>query len=442
MSNEPVVPTPAAPQNARWGRLRSILGALSDRGWKHWAWAGGLIVVGEILSCALDEHEPFLSARYLVFQLFQNHGPREVKPRYTAVVLVQDDAYWKQEFQARVPIDRALLASLVSKVAVHNPAVIVLDFDLSTGDETITTPVELPNGKVIELRERKVFADETLKLVLAVDEAAAKRTVVLPEEIELDDNNGWIRLADAYDGYAFTSKKVKLAHIRFDSDVRKLPTLAKLNAGGPVTSLSIAAAAAFRPGAFDKMNWDADSFAGFMKSDEIPQVSASEILKTDDANPDTANMDKLQHKVVLIGGGWHTDGNHRGTATVDSHFTPVGSMPGVFVHANYVESLLDERLLTTVNTIACDMIVGIISAVLLALPSIAWKRSLAIVGVITVPVVLCYFSVQLFGVYFDVFIIDALLLLHIAVETVRGWYVDHVAYATAVREGRITGKVH
>src|SRR5579872_5573715 len=89
--------------------------ALRAKGWKHWAWAALLIVIGESLSYFLDEREPFLSLRYISYQLFQNHGPREIKPRYTAVVSVDDKAYYHGDVPPASPIDRSLLATIISK---------------------------------------------------------------------------------------------------------------------------------------------------------------------------------------------------------------------------------------------------------------------------------------------------------------------------------------
>jgi CHASE2 domain-containing sensor protein len=415
---------------------------LRAKGLNHWVWAGCLILVGECLSFVLDEHEPILSIRYRAYQLFQNHGPRAVKPHYTAVVLIDDAAYYNGGYPPRSPIDRTLLATLVSKIAAHKPAVIALDFDLSTGDETIATPVTLPDGKVVTLREYKDYAPQTLKLALAVDAIAAEHPVILSEDIDDAGAELWVPMADAYEGYAFRNKKVKTAHIRLDSDVRKVPLSAPLKEGGALASFSLAAAAAYEAGLERDPRWTAESFAGFLPSGEIPQVSAAELLKTDDSRPDDGISERLQHKIVLVGGGWHTDGNRRGTATIDSQYTPVGEMPGVFVHANYVESLLDGRLLRNGGTILADLFVGVISAVVLALPSKPWSRWTAIVCVLAAPICLCYLSVILIGVYFDVFLIDVLLVGHIIFETVRSWYRNHLAYVTLVREGTIAGHIH
>jgi len=53
-------------------------------------------------------------------------------------------------------------------------------------------------------------------------------------------------------------------------------------------------------------------------------------------------ISKLGFKVVIIGGGWHQYGVDSGPQN-DAHESPVGLVYGAFVHANYVEALLDSR---------------------------------------------------------------------------------------------------
>ena len=47
-------------------------------------------VVTDALTHYLAEDETVLSLRHRTYQWFHSHGPRKAKPRYTAVVLVDD----------------------------------------------------------------------------------------------------------------------------------------------------------------------------------------------------------------------------------------------------------------------------------------------------------------------------------------------------------------
>jgi CHASE2 domain-containing sensor protein len=419
--------------------LRSFVHTIRAKGWKHWAWAGALIVVGEFFSDSLADREPLLSIRYTAYQLFQNHGPREVKSRYTAVVPIDDAAFYHGGFTPSSPIDHALLAALISKVALHNPAVIVLDFDLSTGDEAVVTPVTLPNGTTVNLHEYKERAPKALKLASAIDDAASKRPFVLSEEIdEAGVADKWVRLRDVYEDYPFQNeKKIRKAHIRLDTDARKVPQAAELENGESVPSISITAAEAHNSSAAGAESSHAESFAAFLTVAKIPTVTASDLLKENPGGLDQAISATLDHRVVLIGGSWNVAGDRRKGQTVDTHNTPVGEMPGVYVHANYIESLLDSRLLKNSGTVVVEVFLAVLSALALAVPTTPWKRWAVIGAVVIVPIILCYGSVVLWGVYFDVLLVDILLLGHISVETVREWYRDHVAYRQLLANGII-----
>jgi len=418
--------------------LRSLFHSIRAKGWKHWAWAGALIVLGEFLSDSLADRWPLLSIRYTAYQLFQNHGPREVKSRYTAVVPIDDAAFYRGGFTPSSPIDHTLLAALISKVALHNPAVIVLDFDLSTGAEDVVTPVTLANGTTVNLHEYKERAPKALKLASAIDDAASKRPFVLSEEIDGPVADKWVRLRNVYEDYPFQHKtKIRTAHIRRDTDVRKVPQAAELENGDSVPSISITAAEAYNSSAAGAESSHADLFAGFLTVDKIPTVTASELLKEIPEALDEAISANLDHRVVLIGGSWHVAGDGRKGETIDTHNSPVGEMPGVYVHANYIESLLDSRLLKNSGTVVVEVFLAVLSALALAVPTTPWKRWGVIGAVVIVPIILCYASVVLWGVYFDVLLVDLLLLGHISVETVREWYRDHVAYRRLLANGII-----
>jgi len=53
--------------------------------------------------------------------------------------------------------------------------------------------------------------------------------------------------------------------------------------------------------------------------------------------------DKLAHKIVIVGGAWSqiVFGNR---SKVDEWLTPVGLLPGVYIHANHVQAILCDRV--------------------------------------------------------------------------------------------------
>src|SRR5262249_37633792 len=248
-----------------------------------------------------------MSFRHRTFQSFQSAGPRRAIARYTTLVLIDDDVYWKKPSSGRVPIHRDVLASIVTAVASHNPAIIALDVDFSTGDETTTTTLNnTPYGKVT-FHEHEQFAEETLQLFTALRQASEKSAmVVLSEDIGRDrDDKNWMRLADVYDGLDMSGIDLRTGYIQLDTDTRKLPPPLLMTARTDVNSFSIAVAAAYRPDEFRGTAWDSELFAGFIEAEKFPQIAASTLLEPDSANTRADLKELMAHKIVLIGGMWH-----------------------------------------------------------------------------------------------------------------------------------------
>jgi len=81
--------------------------------------------------------------------------------------------------------------------------------------------------------------------------------------------------------------------------------------------------------------------------DSSDAYSAAEMLCNTEYTPAPCNSaanlaakDKLRGKTVVV--GWRDD-------NTDIYQTPAGQLGGVFLQANYIESLLDGRLLHTIK---------------------------------------------------------------------------------------------
>src|SRR5262249_28501672 len=156
-------------------------------------------------------------------------------------------------------------------------------------------------------------------------------------------------------------------------------------------------------------------FCGFIRTtnpdEEIQKISANEILRP--TNIEELRSD-IEHKVVLIGGAWHRLGYERG-AVIDSYQSPAGFIPGVLIHANYVEAVLDRRVVLPLPwwlMLPAEALLAFSLAYLLSVKLGLWVKSCSVLAVLALPIVASYVAVQNFGVYFDVFILDLLLLGH------------------------------
>jgi CHASE2 domain-containing sensor protein len=137
---------------------------------------------------------------------------------------------------------------------------------------------------------------------------------------------------------------------------------------------------------------------------------------------DPATLAKLANRVVLVGGSWRTASLGRGEL-VDAHETPVGVLPGVLVHANYVEALLTGRTVRPnsgfVHVVA-DFALGILLACVLIAGVGYWKLlwlAAAAAGV----VVVSFMFWQNLGIFLDAAPLLVLLGGHAAVDEVLTW---------------------
>jgi CHASE2 domain-containing sensor protein len=406
----------------------------------HWFIVVTCIVVGELLATALERDSAFKWLRNFAYQKYQSLGARKGKSVFDAVVLIDDDTYWKDRWTPRVPISRELLSELVRSVAKCNPTVIAVDIDLSTGDDSTTT-VEIPGsdggpGRTVTLHTRKDWGPETIAFLDAVESALEQRIkVVLTHEVGREPGKRvWTRFPNVYDGYNFDRRKPRMGHLLFDTDLRVLPLPVPLSDGSRVKSLAIAAAEAYRPDTWEGEKWDREVLTRLIDPDRLVTVSARELLHPKDEPSAERTRDRLQGKIVWIGGAWHQDGYGRGTRTVDAHATARGDLPGVLLHANYAESLLDEKLLAQGSTWLVEVPLALLIAVWLDRARWPWKW-LVMLLLLSSPLILSYVGIQDFGLYFDVFVITFLLILGLFLETIVGWYLDHLELERIKRHG-------
>lgn len=129
----------------------------------------------------------------------------------------------------------------------------------------------------------------------------------------------------------------------------------------------------------------------------------------------------MAFKIVIVGGAWHQFGISQGPK-YDSHPTPVGDVYGAFVHANYVEALLDSRTYRPMRQPVATGIEIAFSIILAVILSMNFRLSIKI----GIAVLLCilmmgisYVSWQNLGMFFDFFGPVLLLIGHVVVEKLR-----------------------
>ena len=362
-----------------------------------------------------EDTEAWLSTRYQIFQWVQWLSPRGADVQRSVMVIIGDDEYYRSdgELQRRSPIRRDYLAKLVDAAAAANAGVIALDFTFSSPD---------PKGNPVELPQ---YQPETAKLIEAIKRAAsAGKKVVLTRtihEVSHEEGKWTYELeSDIYGPEVSQWENVSTGYHVLPDDIRKLPLAVRSADGGLLESFCLAIARADNAASTKKLNdLTAVRYAGFIPEDEFPnKLSADELINGSPKNSFLAN------RVAIISGAWHQFGFGRGPI-VSAWDTPVGSLPGAYIHANYFESLFDKRFYRVWEDWP-KYIAEIILALIVALAfGIKFRSRTKRVLVIAAPyfaiVLITYVSLISFAWFFDPFIPVLSVSAHGVVEQIMHW---------------------
>ena len=298
----------------------------------YWSIDVVLIIVGVFAGHWLEKNrvEPWRSIRCRTYQGLQLLAPRQIHPE-TAIVLIGNEEYWSDELARRVPIKRTYLAKLLQRLDAADAAIIALDFDLSS--PTTST------GDVIDHEDYK---EETRIFLETVRDISLKRTIVLPTTVALDEKGSYVLEPAIFDKFDFGPGKVQKGYIMLPYDCRQVPLTLELEDRSSIDSFAEAIVRARKEAALKNLpKSESLPFGSFIEPERFKEsyFSAGDIINKD---IDTFRA-KIAHKTVIVGGDWHRRNFGRGDQ-IDMHLTPVGYLPGVYVHANYVEALLDSRV--------------------------------------------------------------------------------------------------
>lgn len=405
---EPNQPPPAAEVPIRKRTLvkaiRTVLGSFCVRVFVF-------IVIGIYVGEAVEQTEFWLDARYRIFQGLQRVMPRGADVQRTVMVMIGDQEYYRPdgELQRRSPIRRDYLGKLVDQAAAAGAAVIALDFTLSSPD---------PGGNPVELPQ---YTEETKQLVEAIKRAANNnRRVVLTQTVRQEGENSgqetYVPESDIYGPDLAKLPNISSGFHVLPDDIRNLPLALRSADGDLLESFSLKIARADDAAVAKALTNLTDvRYAGFIPQSEYPSLSADELLNGSDKTRLIAN------RVVIISGAWHQFGINRGPV-VTAWDTPVGSIPGAYIHANYFESLFDKRFYRVwggwPKHLAEAFLALLVAVALHAKSSSRSKRAAIIASPYLAIVVITYVSLINFGWFFDPFIPVLSVTGHGIVETI------------------------
>lgn len=387
-------------------------------------------------------------------------------PRGVAVVEIGDAAFWNAPLNGNQPTNRAYLASLVNAVVRAGASVIALDFQLKS-------PGNLPEDDPVRAGDNR----KLMEAIAAADDAHIP--VVLTAGFVLDGDE-WRREPNICDDHdkdgAFFSEpdsnplkrpvappapassacdiltklsNVSVGYINLPADRREVPLqfqaqefdnsgqkefnsfalqivsacAARLDLSGSplVCGRSPAVVSGYRDvlGLTGQHDF---AYAGFISEEAFGNYSvrAQELLRASQASP--AEWDaspvrgQLANRAVLIGATWHEWGQGRGPL-IDAYSSPAGEMPGVYLHANYVEAIL-RGLAEPVSRVwsrIIELVAGYLLIVLMhsrrgfAQWLLVWLGGSVVLAALAL-------LLSLWGWYLDFSLISVLLLAHVFVE--------------------------
>jgi CHASE2 domain-containing sensor protein len=392
----------------------SIRAQLAAKG--KWYWLGLLfaVSVGAMGGEWVSDLHFWVRFKYRLYQFLQKF-PHEPTADNTVVVTIGDEEYWNGELQRRVPVKRDYLAKLVQALDKLDPAVIALDFDLR-GEPARSTN----------------YAKETETLVAALKAAAENRHVVVAKTIWLDEKDNYVLEPDVIDGSDLG--KVTRGYIALPRDELRIALTIPLKGGGSIDSLSEAVVRARKEEVLRRLpSGDKVLFAGYLPTKSFTTMSGKDIL-----GRDQARKSGIAHQIVIVGAGWHTLGYNRGRL-VDVYPTPAGLMGGVFIHANYIEALLNRRVYSPMARYVAFVLemlaLGALAVGLIVRVHWGWKVFFFLICTAVV-LAISFVAFTSFGVFYDFFPLLFLVVIHYAFEVIRGWRRDARLYrANIPRQG-------
>jgi len=312
----------------------------------------------------------------------------------TVLVLIEDDEYWKGSYEGRRPINKGNLADLISKLDQYKPKVIALDFDFRS---------PTPDGSIVDYPR---YAEETRKFAHVVKDVSSRIRIVLPKTLGYDGPS-WITESDTYNREDLGD--ARFGYIALYADYRIIPASVLLKDGRRLDSFSQAIVRAFDLTGtalhFDRQDGSPTYAGPYLYEDQFVQYSVGEVLNRD-ASTQKGLTDKLAGQIVIIGGAWNRFAHGRGPR-IDERYTPVETVPAVFLHANWVESMLQQRTAKPMRrwiAIAFEVILGFIGYFIFTSEKIrwGWKFGYAL-GIIPFWLAIAYVSAQNLGLFFDPF---------------------------------------
>jgi CHASE2 domain-containing sensor protein len=388
------------------------------KGWWHWVRFALLLSLGIYLGHELSESPRFTDWRYALYQKqvrLQRRGP--VYPRYTALVLLNDDDYWSDEYQARAPIKRDKLAALLDRLNEAGVNTVAFDFILESPLQS-KPDYDFPDYQ----KEDAVFFAALKRM------CDAGRHVVLATEYSGFDEGpkeSRVEAKSIYTSHLPSLPCVVVGHIQLPTDLRKIPGMMQVADGRYLDSFSLAITKINDPIAYENLVKDEDRgyrFAQFLTPEDFSTRNGRQFIFS---GIDLQRMEikqlrqSLADKTVIVGGHVHDEAYGIGWY-IDMHDSPGGEEPGAMLHANFVEAMRDPMsTFTPISDRMAEIIEFGLALALAILGSMeihaGWKWAGFSLSCLF-SILLTYFLLQNLGLFLDFIIPFFMIVVHTFTE--------------------------
>lgn len=388
----------------------------------RWIYAALLIALGIGIAEQMEEHYAFLDVRYKAYQLTQDAAARlkgELYDHNTVLILIEDEEFWKGSYEGRRPVNQNSLAELIAALDEYKPKVIALDFDFSS-------PV--PDGSILE---HQTYVGETKNFLKTLRGLKSKPKIILPRTLGVEDGF-YVTESAVYDKSDVGDSS--FGYIDLPGDYRMIPPSLPLKNGSRLDSFAIAVVDAFdltgKALVWDRQYRSSVYAAGYLYEEQFVRYSAREILCP--SPPIHGELtEKVPGKIVIVGGAWSKDAYDRGRR-IDERYTPVGWVPAVFLHANWVESMLGSRMAQPVRRLprwTLELLLGFAGYYVFTRKIwLGWK-AFYLLGVVLLWLGIAYVSSQNLGLFFDPFTPSLVSVGKAAFEQINHWRTTANLYA-------------
>jgi CHASE2 domain-containing sensor protein len=414
-------------------RLLTLTRPFTRKGIWHWLRFALLLVAAGYAGHLLSSSTWLTGFRYAIYhRQLMMRDRSSLYPTRTALVLLNDDDYWGNTFQARTPLKRDQLAGLMDKLESVGVDTVALDVDLRS-------PV--PKDPGLEFPDYKA---EDARLFTSIKRMCdAGRHVVLASSVSFGDD-GYIEMPNIFTSALKEMPCVKTGYIQLPFDMRRIPGRLDLANGGHLDSMSLAVTGIADPTAHDQAAANTDHGYNFRFSEYLDPAdfatrngrqfifSGKQITTMNPA----ALRDQLADKLVFVGANWHANAYGTGPM-VDVHNSPGGMEPGLMLHANYVEAMLDRTGTFTPISDSVAEIAEIALALILAMIGVleihtAWKWAAFAIGIV-LSILFTYTLLQNLGLFLDFLVPMLMIIVHaLAEEIIKAWHELHHLKHTAI----------